>query len=708
MNSTNSNQRIWAVGGGKGGIGKSIIATNIAIVLANQGKNVVAIDLDLGNGNMHSNLGIKYPKNSILDFIEGHTDNLNELITDTSIFNLKLICGSGGIVGAANPWHSQKLKLLRHIEKLNADHIVLDLGAGTTYNTIDFFLGATDHIVVTTPDTPAIQSAFNFIRICIFRKLYSIVDSKDQAWVLLEKAKTPTMNSDGQVIRELMAKLEELEPENIRIFGEFLREFKPHLIMNMVLKQDEAKLGHGIAEVVKRYLNVDLNYAGNISFDNIIRESLAQETPYIIYAPKSKPTNEFMAMVPEILNDTSNVHGTKEIAQREIRRLHKTYAKRVVESSADNVDPSIYVTDKLRKIEVETRKESSGIFNIRATSWSKLAIDLGTSFTRIFVKNRGIVLNEPSLMSIDTSSGKIVALGTEAKAMMGRSHPDIKVVSPMEAGAITDYSDVKMMIQEFIRIAKRSTIVIRPGVVLTIPPVLTQVEKRAVDEFVKELGAREVHLVYAPMAAAIGAGLPVDIPSASMIVDVGGGSTSALVISISGIVEATSERVGGNTIDNTIIRYLRDRHNFLVGEQTAEWIKINYAQAHKIGRDSRFQVRGQDLANSIPRTFSISTGEIREAISRPVHDILKVIANLLEKVPPELSGDLVDRGMTLTGGSAYLQGLDKAITLQTGIKVRIAPNARTAAVEGAGRMLDDFNLYRKFFVDEADTIRTRD
>jgi len=392
------------------------------------------------------------------------------------------------------------------------------------------------------------------------------------------------------------------------------------------------------------------------------------------------------------------------MTEREIRLTSKSYVSRIVESHKMDVDPSIYVADKVKTYEPSGEKGFTRFFKLRASTWSKIAIDIGTSTTLIYVKGRGIILNEPTLMSIDENTGKVVALGHDAKAMLGRSHSGIKIVSPMESGAISDYTDVKKLLQEFIKRTKRSTILIRPGVVLTIPMGLTSVERKAVHEFIGELGAREIHLVYEPFAAAIGAGLPVDVPKASMLVNIGGGSISAVVISISGIVNQASERIGSRAVDNVIIRYLRDRHNFYIGGQTAEWIKINFALAKKITRDKKFFIRGQDLKNGIPKTLTISTDEIREAVKKPLKDMLRVIQHLLENVPPELSGDLVDRGMTLTGGGALLQGSDGLITDATGIKVRIAPNAQTAAVEGSGRMLNDFKYYSKFFVENIESL----
>ncbi len=695
-------RHIWAIGGGKGGVGKSLIASNFAIILASLGKSVVAVDLDLGNANMHTCLGIRYPQKTLVDFLNGTVQDLNEIILDTSLYNLKFISGSGGIMGSANPWHTQKLKLLRYLEKLHVDHIILDLGAGTSYNTIDFFLSATDHILVTTPETTSIQSVYNFVRICLFRKLHAILRQHNQAWNLVEKAKVPT--PDGQImkIQDLLDTLNDVAPDCVEEFKDFQRTFQPHLIMNMLMKNEESKLGAGLKEVIKRYLNIDIDYSGGISFDKIIRKSFESETPFIIKAPKSKPTLDLLDAIPHLLGNHSSMGALKETTEREIRRTSKSYSSRIVESQRMNVDPSIYVVDKIKSAETQETKDFSSFFSLKASTWSKIAIDIGTTTTRIFVKGKGIILNEPSLMSIDESTGKLVALGYDAKAMLGRSHSGIKIISPMESGAISDYTEVKKMIQEFIKYAKRTTILIRPGVILTIPMGLTSVERKAVHEFIGELGARETHLVFEAFAAAIGAGLPVDVPKASMLVNVGGGSISAVVISISGIVSQSSARVGSNAIDIAIIRYLRDQHNFYIGGQTAEWIKINYAQAKKTGRDSHITVRGQDLANSIPKTMTISTAEIRSAVQKPVQDMIKVIQRLLENVPPELSGDLVDRGMTLSGGGALLTGLSELITDTTGIKVRIAPNAQTAAVEGAGRMLDDFKYYAKFFVDSTE------
>ena len=700
-------QKIWAIASGKGGVGKSLLASNFSIILAYLGESVVAVDLDLGNANMHTFLGIKYPRKTLVEFLNGGVQNLNEIVLDTPIYNLKFISGSGGIIGYANPWHTQKMKLIRHLDQLHVDNIVLDLGAGTSYNTIDFFLGATNHIIITTPETTAIQSCYNFIRICVFRKLYSIFHNNSNIRGIIEKAKTPTPNGDIYKVQDILKEVNELAPECVKEFKEFQLHFRPALIMNMVMKNSEAKLGWGIKEIVKRYLALDINYVGSISFDNMIRESISLEIPHIINAPKARSNNDLLALVPAILGKSSDKYFIKETVHRELKRTSKTYNTRIVESNRLDVDPSIYAVDKVKAVHEPDDTEYTGFFRIKPTSWSKIAIDLGTSNTLIYVKNRGIILNEPSLISIEENTGKVVALGHEAKAMIGRAHSGIKVISPLESGAISDYTDVKKMVMEFIKLAKRSTILIRPGVVLTIQPALTSVEKRAFTEFIKDIGARDVNLVYEPLAAAIGAGLPVDVPKASMVVNLGGGSISAIVISISGIVAMASEKVGGKVLDHYIVRYLRDMHNFVIGDQTAEWIKMNFGQAMKFERDKRFVIRGQDLSQGIPKTLTISTAEIREAIEKPVNDSLKIILNLLEKVPPELSGDLVDRGMTLTGGGAFLMGFDRLITERTGIKVQIASNACTATVEGAGRMLNDFNLYKRFFVDHTEIYNTR-
>ena len=695
----NSDQHIWAIGSGKGGVGKSVIATSFAIVLASLGKHVIAVDLDLGNANMHTLLGIKYPRRTLIDFLKGDIKNLNEIILDTSLYTLKFISGSGGIMGSANPWHAQKLKLIRYLKNLHVDHIVLDLGAGTTYNTIDFFLNATDHILVTTPETTSIQSVYNFIRICIFRKMYSLFHKNNILWEMVESAKVPTIRGESVRIQNLLDSLNSKAPDSTNNFKAFQKTFHPHLIMNMVLKKDEAGLGYGLKEVIKDYLDIDIAYDGSIAYDKIIRESLSCEIPSIINAPKARSTSDFIDIIPNILGNNSLGSTMREIIEREIKQAHNTFRSRMIESHKMDVDPSVYVIDKVNTFETPDHKESSGLLSIKSSTWSKIAIDIGTSTTQIYVKDRGIVLNEPSFISIDENTGKVVALGYEAKSMLGRSHSGMKIISPMESGSVSDYTDVRKMIQGFMKRAKKSTILIRPGVVLTIPLGLTSVERKAVQEFIEDLGAHETHLVYEPVAASVGAGLPVDVPQASMLVNIGGGSISVVVVSISGIVCHVSKRIGSCTVDRAIVRYLRDNHNFFIGDQTAEWVKINFAQVIKIKRDKRFEVRGQDLKNSIPKSLTIGSAEIREAIFKPVQDMLKVIMNLLERVPPELSGDLVDRGMVLTGGGAYLTGLDQLIADSTGIKVRIAGNAQTAAVEGAGRMLDDFKFYKKFFAD---------
>ncbi len=699
-NNPGNRRRIWAIGSGKGGVGKSLVATNLAIVLANLGRNVIAIDLDLGNANMHTCLGIKYPPKTLMDFFNGKVGNLNEITIDTPIFNLKFISGSGGIIGSANLWHAQKIKLMRYLENLYVDDIVLDLGAGTSYNTVDFFLAATNHVVLSTPDTTSIQSSYNFIRICIFRKLYQLFHTNNQVWRIVEKVKAPTPNGGIVKFQDILREIEQFKPPGFDEFMMFKQNFHPLLIMNMVMKNTETRLGWGIREVVKRYLDTDITFVGNVSFDNTVRDSMVDETPHIINAPRARASADFMALIPSLMGDSSDGDFLKDTATRELRRASKTYDQRIVEPESMDVDPSIYAVDKIKTVESPEQPSSMSFFRIKPTSWSKIAIDLGTSNTMIYVKGRGIVINEPSLMSVEEHTGKIVALGHEAKAMTGRAHSGIKIISPLESGAISDYSEVKKMVQELIKFAKRSTILIRPGVLLTIQPGLTSVEKRAFMEFIRELGARELHLVYAPLAAAIGAGLPVDVPKANMLVNVGGGTTSAIIISLSGIVSMVSDRVGGKTIDSYIQRYIRDNHNFSIGEQMAEWIKINFGQAMKIGRGKRFMIRGLDVAQGIPQTLLVSTAEISEAIAKPVHRMLKVVLDLLEEVPPELSGDLVDRGMNLTGGGAYLQGFDKLISEHTGIKVHIPPKAQEATIEGAGRMLNDFTQFSRFFVDD--------
>jgi rod shape-determining protein MreB len=407
-----------------------------------------------------------------------------------------------------------------------------------------------------------------------------------------------------------------------------------------------------------------------------------------------------MTLAESLLSNSTQRSLVQETLRREIPNFGRSYQQRVIEPQRRNVDPSVDAAVRIQDAVVAEKNESRTTWNFAANSWSKIAIDLGTSYTRIFVNGRGIILNEPSLICLEENTGKIIALGLEAKSMAGRAHSGINILSPLESSAITDYTDVKRMVMEFIRQAKRSAILIRPGVILTIQPGLTSLEKRAFLDFIKELGAREVHLVYQPLAAAIGAGLPVDVPRANMVVNIGGGSITAIVISVSGIVAMASDKVGGKMLDTHLIRYLRENHNFCIGDQTAEWIKINHGQAIKTGRDYKIEIRGQDIIMGIPDTLSVSTSEIRDALAKPVARMIDVIRDLLERVPPELSADLVDRGMTLTGGGSLLAGLDSLIKEKTGISTRIAPNALTATVEGAGRMLSDFQSFNRFFVQD--------
>ena len=700
-NSHPSTERsIWAVASGKGGVGKSLVSANFAICLACLRESVIAIDLDLGNTNLHSYLGIKYPLRTLANFFAGDVSDINEIAYDTPIYNLKLIPGAGGILGTSNPAHAQKLKLIRYIEHLQAENILLDLSAGSSYNTIDFYLSANSHILVVTPEPTSIQSSYNFLRICLFRKLNLIFANTSAALETIDREKNPAVGGEIFKMETLLGRLEKIDPYGVAEFRSFQRRFRPHVVFNMIMKNQEVKYGYGFCDVVKKFLDIPARFAGSLPYETGIRDSLSAGIPHVIYTPRSPFSQSLMTLSETLLDGSIHKSLVQETLKREIPRFGRSYQQRIVEPVRRNVDPSVDAAIRVQDAAVMEKTDSRPSWSFAANSWSKIAIDLGTTYTRIFVNGRGIILNEPSLICLEENTGKIVALGLEAKSMTGRAHSGINVLSPLESSAITDYTDVKRMVMEFMRQAKRSTILIRPGVLLTIQPGLTSLEKRAFLDFIKELGAREVHLVYQPLAAAIGAGLPVDVPRASMVVNIGGGSITAIVISLSGIVAMASDKVGGKQIDNHIIRYLRENHNFCIGEQTAEWIKINYGQAMKVGRDSKIDIRGQDIIMGVPDTLSISTAEIREAISKPITKMLNVIRDLLERVPPELSADLVDRGMTLTGGGSLLTGLDRLITEKTGLTAKIAPNALTATIEGAGRMLADFNSFSRFFVQD--------
>ncbi len=328
-----------------------------------------------------------------------------------------------------------------------------------------------------------------------------------------------------------------------------------------------------------------------------------------------------------------------------------------------------------------------------------LGIDLGTANTLVYVKGKGIVASEPSVVAIkkDSRGGKkVLAVGLEAKEMLGRTPGNIVAVRPLREGVIADFEAAEEMIRYFIqKVHKRNTLV-RPRVVISIPSGITQVEKRAVKESAEAAGAREIYLVEQPLAAAIGAGLPITEPVGNMVVEIGGGTTEVAVISLSGIVVKNSIRVGGDKMDEAIVQYLRRKYNLFVGERTAEEVKIRLGNAcPEEGPEEVMEVKGRDLITGIPRVYEISSFEVREAISEPLNQIVQVVKETLEKTPPQLASDLVDRGIVLSGGGALLKNLDLLLSRSIDLPVTLVDEPLHTVVKGVGRLLDDFRLLRE-------------
>ncbi len=329
---------------------------------------------------------------------------------------------------------------------------------------------------------------------------------------------------------------------------------------------------------------------------------------------------------------------------------------------------------------------------------SDLAIDLGTANTLVFASRRGIVVDEPSMVAVNRNTGDIEAVGKEAKDMLGRTPGNIAAIRPMKEGVIADFKTTEKMLAYFIQKAHRRKMLVHPRIVIGVPSEITQVEKRAVVESAARAKAAEVHLVEQAMVAAVGAGLPVTEPSGNMVVDIGGGTTDIAVISLSGIVYAKSVKVAGNVMDESIMQYIKSKHNLLIGERTAEAIKIEIGSAYPLDKPINFEVKGRDIVEGVPKSITLTDGEIREALDERVATIVKAIRVALEQTPPELSADISDRGIVLTGGGALLRNLDLRIRVETGLPVSIAENPLASVVLGTGKMLDNFKLLRKVSV----------
>ena len=333
-----------------------------------------------------------------------------------------------------------------------------------------------------------------------------------------------------------------------------------------------------------------------------------------------------------------------------------------------------------------------------------IGIDLGTATTLVYVKGQGVVLCEPSVVAIDKFTNQILAVGEEAKRMLGRTPGNIIATRPMKDGVIADFDITEAMLRYFIRKVHRKNRIVSPRVVIAVPSGITEVEKRAVKDSAERAGARNpVYLVEEPIAAAIGVGLPIHEPSGNMVIDIGGGTTEIAVISLSGIVFSKSIRIGGDEFDDAIMMHLKKSYNLMIGERTAEEIKIRIGSAYPMQEETTLDVKGRDILAGLPKTITITSEEIREALSEPLSTILEAVRIALERTPPELSADLIDRGLILAGGGALLRGLDKLISEETGLPVHVADDPLTAIALGTGRYLTDFHLLKRLAVNSANS-----
>jgi len=343
------------------------------------------------------------------------------------------------------------------------------------------------------------------------------------------------------------------------------------------------------------------------------------------------------------------------------------------------------------------------MFNIFNSIWgmfsNDLAIDLGTANTLVFMKGKGIVVSEPSVVAVKTGAAgqrKVLAVGTDAKEMLGRTPGSIVAIRPMKDGVIADFDHTEEMLRYFIRKVHNRKNLVRPRIVICVPSGITQVEKRAVRESAESAGAREVYLIEEPMAAAIGAGLPITEASGNMIVDIGGGTTEVAVISLAGVVYAQSVRVGGDKLDEAIVQYMKRKYNMLIGERTAEAVKIGIGNVYVTDETPIvMDIKGRDLVSGIPKTMEVNSDEIREAMSEPINTIVEAVRISLERTPPELAADIVDKGIVLAGGGAYLKNMDILLQKETGLPVVVAEDPLSCVVLGSGAILDQLDLLKQ-------------
>jgi rod shape-determining protein MreB len=324
-----------------------------------------------------------------------------------------------------------------------------------------------------------------------------------------------------------------------------------------------------------------------------------------------------------------------------------------------------------------------------------LAIDLGTANTLVYVKGKGIVINEPSVVAIEKKTGQVIAVGGDAKKMLGRTPGNIVAIRPMKDGVIADFEIAEKMLRHFITRAHNRNTFVRPRIIICVPSKITQVEQRAVKDSAELAGAREVYLIEEPIAAAIGAGLPIAEPSGNMVVDIGGGTTDVAVISLAGIVYSESVKVAGDKMDDFIMSYIKRKYNLLIGDHMAELIKFEVGSAYPQDDRKTFMIKGRDLISGIPRTLVIDDAEIREALAEPIGAIVNAIKIALENTPPELAGDIIDRGIVLTGGGSLLRGMDVRLREETNLPIITVDNPLTTVVLGTGKALDQIDLLQR-------------
>src|SRR5215210_3019181 len=329
-----------------------------------------------------------------------------------------------------------------------------------------------------------------------------------------------------------------------------------------------------------------------------------------------------------------------------------------------------------------------------------MAVDLGTANTLVYVRGRGIVLNEPSVVAINTKTGAILAVGAEAKRMIGRTPAHIVAIRPLKDGVIADFDVTEKMLRYFIQKVHRRTFLTKPRVVVCVPSGITGVEQRAVEEATISAGARSAFIIEEPMAAAIGAGLPVHEPTGNMVVDIGGGTTEVAVVSLGGIVTSQSIRIGGDELDESIINYIKKEYSLMLGERTSEEMKMAIGSAFRMPDEQQAEIRGRDLVTGLPKTIVVSAEEIRQAIEEPVNSIVDAVKTTLDKTPPELSGDVMDRGIVITGGGALLKGMDERLRHETGMPIHVTDRPLDSVAMGSGKCVEEFEALQQVLISE--------